>query len=144
MNATLRVLTAMVAAVFFARLLSLRWLPSADLKGNPLGRQTAGLVDVIVIIGLPSVVLGWQSTAMTLLLAMFVTALLRPIFVAADLNQRFAVAIPVATATQLVTWRFAEHTWFWASVDSSPFVMMAAGVLVWLVSIMLVGIPARP
>ena len=144
MNALLRVLTALVASVFFARLFSQRWLPDADLKMNPLGGQTVGLVDLMVVIGLPSMVLGWQATPLVLLFALLITDVLRRPFVQLDVHQRFALAMPVAMSIHIAIWRFTHRVDMLASVDSPPFVMITTTVLVWLASIAIARHSALP
>ncbi len=130
----IRVLAAIAAAAFFARLLAIRWLPSADPKGDPLGKQTGRLVDLIVLIAVPAVVLGWQSTPMVIVTALCLCVPCGWLFKQADPLQRFAITLPIAMTLQLITWRIAQQTPLWTSVDSTPQTFLLTTALIWIFS----------
>ncbi|EMI40500.1 A24 family peptidase [Rhodopirellula sp. SWK7] len=64
-----RVLTALVAAGFYARVLARAFCPRADLKLDPLGDQTSRLLDLVLLIAVVSILIGWQATSGVLLFA---------------------------------------------------------------------------
>ena len=61
LDALMRILTALVAASIFGRSLTRGFCPSADPKLNPLGSDTRRLFDLIAVIAIPGVIVGWQS-----------------------------------------------------------------------------------
>ncbi|WP_322975116.1 A24 family peptidase [Aporhodopirellula aestuarii] len=65
----LRVLTALVAAGFYARVLAKSFCPRADLKLDPLGDQTARFLDLVLLIAVVSILVGWQATSGVLIAA---------------------------------------------------------------------------
>ncbi len=61
LDAIMRVLTALVAAGFFGRSLARGLCPAADPKLNPLGGDTKRLLDLVAILAIPAIVVGWQA-----------------------------------------------------------------------------------
>ncbi len=140
LDAVVRIATALVAATILGRYLARAFCPNADPKLDPLGRSTARLMDLIVILSIPAIVVGWQAviavTVMASLLAAVFGRLLKP---PREALGRFAIAIPVAMAIQLVFWRHlhapesypvdAGGTWLWPSDNGLPWVLLSwAGV----------------
>ncbi|TWU37259.1 A24 family peptidase [Novipirellula artificiosorum] len=130
-DALMRILTAFAAATFYARALGKGLCRDADLKLDPLGQSTARLFDLIAILSVPAIIVGWQAVAGVLIVASVLSILLRPILtLPTDMLGRFAVAIPIALSLHLAFWRQLDGLWFWPSCDSSPGVILVAGAIV--------------
>jgi leader peptidase (prepilin peptidase)/N-methyltransferase len=142
LDAMVRVVTALVAATILGRYLARVFCPAADPKLDPLGRSTARLMDLIVILSIPAIVVGWQAiiavTVIASLLAAVLGRFLRP---PREALGRFAVAMPLAMSIQLVFWRHlhapaslpadSSGTWYWPSDGGSPWVLLSwAGIAV--------------
>ena len=138
LDAIMRVLTSVVAATVMGRILVPAFCPTADLKLDPLGGSTARLIDLIVILALPSLVIGWHSLSALVLFASVFAALLQPkLDWKKDALGCFAVSIPFALTLQLVFWRslhapirtasVERGTWFWPSESGSTWV-----ILIWV------------
>lgn len=135
LDAVMRVLTSFVAATVMARILVPAFCPNADLKLDPLGKSSERLVDLIVILAIPSLVVGWHALPAIVLIASVFAAILQPKFDwKKDALGCFAVAIPVALAIQILFWRslhaplpFAgteQGTWLWPSEGGLPWVIL--------------------
>ena len=148
--ALMRVVTGIVAAIFFARVLSRYLCPSADPKLDPLGKDTSRLMDLIVMLAIPSVVVGWQAVPGLILLASVIAILLKPVHAILPVNDgpkgkienrdamcRFSLALPIALTIHLVLWRHFTATPLWPSENSSPTVIVVAALLVLLVPLWL-------
>ena len=143
-DAIVRLVTAFAAATILARYLARGFCPDADPKLDPLGRSTTRLIDLIVILSIPAIVVGWQaSIAVTVIAAIFAVGLnvwLRP---PREALGRFAIAVPLALAFQLVFWRHlhapttdrlgGDGSWYWPSDNGQPWVVLA-----WVVAVMLI------
>lgn len=75
-----RILTALVAAGFYGRVLARVFCPRADLKLDPLGDQTSRLIDLVLLISVVSIVAGWQATAGVLILGSVLASISRIFF----------------------------------------------------------------
>lgn len=135
LDAVMRILTSLVAATLMARILVRSFCPNADLKLDPLGKPTARLVDLIVILILPSLVIGWHSLAAIVILASVLAAVLQPsLGWKKDALGCFAISLPIAFTLQVVFWRFLHApmligsinygTWYWPSESGLPWVIM--------------------
>ena len=125
-DAVMRVVTALVAAALIGRTLARGLCPSADPKMDPLGKGTARLMDLIVIIAVPAVIVGWQAVPAVVLLASLVALVLRRIFPSTtDMFGCFALAVPIALTIQLVFWRHLHFAPVWPSDYSSHWVILA-------------------
>ncbi|WDQ18233.1 A24 family peptidase [Rhodopirellula sp. P2] len=111
----LRLLTSLVAAGFFARVLAKSFCPSADMKMDPLGSSTRRLIDLMVLIAVPAIVVGWQAVMGVILVAAIFAKILETFAFAQSRDSlgRFAVSLPVALSVQLLLWRglVASHVW---------------------------------
>jgi leader peptidase (prepilin peptidase)/N-methyltransferase len=148
-DAIVRLVTALAAATILGRFLARRFCPDADPKLDPLGRSTTRLIDLIVILSIPAIVVGWQAsiavTVIASLLAVGFNAWLRP---PREAFGRFAISMPLALTFQLVFWRHlhaptadrvgSDGSWYWPSDNGRPWV-----VLTWVVAVMLIPLWLR-
>lgn len=124
LDAVVRVVTGLAAAVVFARGMTRTFCPAADPKLDPLGSGTRRLVDLCVMLALPAVVVGWQSLPVVLLIAAVIAARVR--HGGADAMGRFAVSLPLAMTLQIVFWKASTGISVWPGVGSEPVVMLIA------------------
>jgi leader peptidase (prepilin peptidase)/N-methyltransferase len=149
-DAVMRIATALVAAALTGRVLAKGLCPSADLKMDPLGGGTKRLVDLITMLSIPAVVIGWQSIPALVITAAVLSFLLRPLLDAIPVNdgpkgqitrrgtlESYAFALPFALTLHLVLWRVLWSTSFWPSDQSSRNVIIIASLLVLAVPIFL-------
>ena len=132
-DAMIRVITAIVAAVFFARSLALSLCPSADPKLDPLSRDTTKLLELTVVLLVPIVVVGWQASPAVIVTAALLAIASRRILLGADALGRLAIAVPVALTCQLALWRPLHQAWWWPSAGTDSWVFLA-----WVVAAMLI------
>ncbi|MEO9590532.1 A24 family peptidase, partial [Rhodopirellula bahusiensis] len=111
----MRLLTSLVAAGFFARVLAKSFCPMADMKMDPLGSSTRRLIDLMILIAVPAIVVGWQAVMGVILIAAIFAKILEMCAFAQSRDSlgRFAVSLPVAMSVQLLLWRglVASHLW---------------------------------
>jgi leader peptidase (prepilin peptidase)/N-methyltransferase len=87
---------------------------------DPLGKGTAKLMDLVVVIAIPSLVVGWQVIPAVVVVASFIaTVLRRTIPLQSDMLGYFCLAMPIALTLQLVFWRVLHGVAFWPSDQSS-------------------------
>lgn len=145
-DAIMRVATALVAGALFGRVLAKGLCPSADLKLDPLGQGTARLVDLIAMLSIPAIVIGWQSMPALVIVAALLSFLLRPLLAWIPINdgpkgqiqrrgamEAFAFSLPIALTLHLVLWR---HLWscpYWPSDLERSNVIIVASLLVLVV-----------
>jgi leader peptidase (prepilin peptidase)/N-methyltransferase len=148
LDALVRVIAALAAATILARYLARGLCPMADPKLDPLGQSTKRLIDLIAILAVPTIVVGWQASLAVTVLASLIAVGLRWLLPAdTDSLGRFAIAVPLALTIQLVFWRqlhalgqmfdSSQRGWFWPSDGSSPWVILAWVGLVLLVPLWL-------
>ncbi len=126
-DALMRGVTALVAATFLARCLARGLCVGADLKLDPLGKSTARLVDLITVIAVPALVIGWQSLSAVLVVGSLVAlGLGRVLPSRTDMLGRFAIAMPITLSLAILFWRPLHALPLWPSVGSSPWVLLAA------------------
>ncbi len=119
-DAVMRVVSALVAAGLLGRSLAAGLCPTADPKMDPLGKGTAKLMDLVVVIAIPSLVVGWQVIPAVVVVASFIaTVLRRTIPLQSDMLGYFCLAMPIALTLQLVFWRVLHGVAFWPSDQSS-------------------------
>ncbi len=128
---SVRILTALVAAGFFARVLARAFCPRADLKLDPLGDQTARLVDLAILIAVVALLVGWQATSGVLIVGSLMARTWQRSSVAQvsegqsiSAMGRFALSMPIVLTLQIVFWRpLAESQW-WPSEQASRSVLL--------------------
>ena len=133
LDAWMRVLTALVAAAFYARCLARGLCREADPKFDPLGKSTLRLIDLILVCAAASIVIGWQMLSTVLILASLISLPLQNRFPKSDAFGCFSLAMPVSLTLHLVAWRLLNQTWFWPSDGSQPMVLLIAGGIVLLI-----------
>ena len=127
-DAVMRVITALAAAAIFGRSLARGLCPTADPKLDPLGSGTARLMNLIAILALPAVVVGWQAFPALIVLASLIALVLRRVLPrSTDVLGCFALAVPIALTIQLCLWRRLHFFDYWPSVESPPWLMLAWG-----------------
>ena len=138
LNAVMRVITGLVAAAIMGRSLAKGLCPNADPKMNPLGGDTKKLIDLIIILAIPAVTVGWQASLAITLMASAIALVISP-FVPRNLDAlaRFAISIPVVLAIQITLWRQLDNAWIWPSENSDPRVLLAFGAMVLCIPIWL-------
>jgi leader peptidase (prepilin peptidase)/N-methyltransferase len=125
-QAVVRVATALVAAGFFARVLARSFCPRADLKADPLSGQTRRLLDLVTMISVVALIVGWQSTSGVLLVSSVFAWLTKGFWKSGtsgdsertDALGRFSIMLPVALALQVLLWRPLMQWGYWPSAPS--------------------------
>jgi len=130
-DSVLRVVTAFVAATALGRYLARGFCPTADPKLDPLGKSTARLIDLISILAIPTLLVGWQASPAVIVLAAVLAFWLRSLLPkTCDALGRFAIAMPVALTFQILFWRRLESVNpsegfpLWPSEGTSPGIML--------------------
>ncbi len=140
-DAVMRVVSGLVAAAFFARVLAKGLCPTADLKLDPLGRGTARLIDLVAMLAIPGVLIGWQSMPAFVVLSAVAAFALRPLLRTIPINdgpqgqlerrgamEAFAFALPIAATLHLTCWRLLWSSPFWPSDRSGSTVVILWGL----------------
>ncbi len=133
LGAIVRVITALVTAIFLARSLARSLCPTADPKVDPLGKGTERLIDLIAILAVPILVVGWQVSAAVVLLASIGALISRSWFPTADALGRLAISMPVALTIQITIWRWSQEFVYWPSEGVAPWVILAWAAVVMLI-----------
>ncbi len=143
-EAILRVLTALAAAGFFARVLAKSCCPRADLKLDPLGEQTGRLIDLTLLIAVVSLMVGWQATSGVLIVASVLAWLCGRAQLRGpepvghrDALSRFAICLPVVLTVQVACWRPLSDSGWWPAEQATPHVLMAYGLVTLLIPLWL-------
>ncbi|KAA5539631.1 prepilin peptidase [Roseiconus nitratireducens] len=150
-DAVMRVMTALVAAALFGRVLAKGLCPTADLKLDPLGGGTSRLVDLISMLAIPSVLIGWQSMPALVIAAAILSLVIRPLIDRIPINdtprgqirqrgamEYFAFALPLALTTHLVLWRWLWSQSWWPSDQSGRWTQ-----IVWALAVLAVPLVLR-
>ncbi len=133
LHAIMRVLTGLAMAVMLGQMMKRHLCPNADPKLNPLGEGTARLIDLILLLSIAAVVVGWQAALPVTALAILIGAVVPSRFVkAADPLARFAIGLPIAMSIQIAYWDYFHLLPWWPSVNTAPVVTLlwAAAVFV--------------
>ncbi|MGV3484813.1 MAG: prepilin peptidase [Planctomycetaceae bacterium] len=133
LDGAMRVITGLAAAVVIARALARFMAPTADPKQNPLGQGTARLLDLIAMLSVAGVVVGWQAALAVTVLAVLIAWVMPWVLPNyRDPLARLAIALPIALVIQLCFWRTWHTLDYWPSVGTAPVVTLgwAAAVLV--------------
>jgi leader peptidase (prepilin peptidase)/N-methyltransferase len=120
----LRVVTALAAAGVIGRGLGRTLAPRGDIKMNPLGEQTSRLLDLIAMLAVPALVVGWQALFGVGLAACLLAILLGRWMPQRDGLARLAVALPPSLAVQLAAWRWLDASPFWPGTHSYPWTLL--------------------
>ncbi len=141
-DAVMRVVSGLVAAAFFARVLAKGLCPTADLKLDPLGRGTARLIDLVAMLSIPGVLIGWQSMPAFVVLTAVAAFALRPLLRTIPINdgprgqlqrrgamEAFAFAVPIALTLHLTCWRLLWNAPLWPSDRSGTTVVIVWGLV---------------
>ncbi len=151
-DALVRILTALAAATVLARYLAKGLCPSADPKLDPLGKSTARLLDLVAILAVPIVIVGWQAAPALAVLASLIAFMSRRFLPPrCDAMGRFAIAMPLALTFQLVLWRrlhanasgLEEGRSIWPSDNGSPWVVLFWSAIVLMVPLWLNDLDRR-
>lgn len=144
-DAGVRVLTAIAAAALLGRSLAKAFCPAADPKMDPLGKSTGRLIDLIAILSVPAMLVGWQTVPAVAVLATLVAVPIKRIVqVPTDSLGAFAIAIPITLSAQLFAWRWLVAMPWWPSGESSPWTILAWAAAILLVPLWLKDRPELP
>lgn len=125
-DAGVRVLTGLAAAALLGRSLAKAFCPAADPKMDPLGKSTGRLIDLIAILCVPALVVGWQTVPAVAVVATIVAVpIKRFVSVGTDSLGAFAIAIPITLSLQLFAWRWSIALPWWPSGESDPWTILA-------------------
>lgn len=152
----LRIITALAAAGFLGRVLAKSLCPAADLKLSPLGSPTKRLLDLIAMLCVVAIIVGWQATPGVVLIAStlacgscasrlgVVIRGERMSLMQSDPLARLAVLLPVGLVFQLVFWRPLSESLLWPSESAPRMVLMAAFLMNLLIPVWLRQTNGRP
>ncbi|MEM9588100.1 MAG: prepilin peptidase [Planctomycetota bacterium] len=131
LDGVMRLITALAAAAMMARTLARGVCPSADPKLDPLGADTKRLIDLIVVIAIPAVLVGWQAVLAVIAMAGLIAWWIgNRRWNQTDALGRLAIAVPISLSIQIAFWRMLSGWSFWPSETADPFVLMAWAVVV--------------
>lgn len=142
LNAVLRVLTALAMAGLLGRMLARYLCPTADPKLDPLGEGTARLLDLILLLAVATIPLGWQAGLAVAALAVGIAAVFSHMTSRVDDGlAKFAVGLPIALSIQLAYWKFLHELSWWPSVNTAAAVTLIWGAALLLLPRLLVSAP---
>lgn len=126
------VLAGIVAACMIARAIGRYTCPAADPKMDPLGKDTSRLIDLIFMLLLPAIVLGWQASIAISMMAVVAAVGLKRFFQKRDGFEWLAIGIPIAMTIHLAYWKQLFAVAYWPAPDHSPWVFLAwiGGILI--------------
>ncbi len=125
-SAVVRILCSLFCAAFFARVLSPGLCPTADAKLDPLGGGTIKMLDIVLILCIPSIIVGWQAFSAVLCIAAILARVAGATILAnRTALSRFSVTIPIVLAFQLAMWRTLHQSPVWPSIDSPPWLILS-------------------
>jgi leader peptidase (prepilin peptidase) / N-methyltransferase len=133
LDALMRVVTGAAAAVVIGRSLARYLSPTADPKLDPLGKGTGRLMDMIAMLLVPGIVVGWQAAlAVTAVASMLAILLGRVSSLKTDALGRLGISLAITLTVQIGLWRILHQWPFWPSVGTLPLVTIgwAAAVLI--------------
>ncbi len=143
LSAVLRVVTGIAAAAVLARAMAMSMFPAADIKLNPLGKDTARLLDLMAMLALPGIVVGWQGLLSVTVVACLLAINLKRWLPTRDGFARLAVALPVALSLHLAGWRWLDRLPYWPSTHAQPWVILLSGFVVLTLALWLKGPASR-
>lgn len=144
LNAVMRLITSLVAAAVVGRSMTRYLCPTADPKLDPTGRGTGRSLDLIAMLCVPALVVGWQAFLTVALIAVAIAAvLMRRWGLRRDGLAWLGVSLPIATTVQIVFWRLLEEWPYAPGVGSPPWVILAAAGLILIVPAWLRTAPQR-
>jgi len=142
LNAVMRVLTGGAMAVMLARMMVKYLCPTADPKLNPLGESTTRLVDLVMLLAVAAILVGWQAVIPVTAIAILIGAMVPAMFIRdADPLARFALGLPIATTIQLAYWRLLHQWDYWPSNNTSAGITLAWAAAILLLPRLLVTAP---
>ena len=142
-DAGVRVLTALAAAALLGRSLAKAFCPAADPKMDPLGKSTTRLIDLIAIVCVPALLVGWQTVpAVAVVATLAAVPIKRWVRVPTDSFGTFAIAVPIVLSVQLFAWQWLSGLAWWpgspiGSAESSPWTILAWATAVLVVPLWL-------
>ncbi|QDS90829.1 Leader peptidase PppA [Rosistilla ulvae] len=131
-------ITAVAAACVLARMLARYVCPAADPKLDPLGKDTARLIDLICILTLPGIVLGWHALIAVCAVSIVAAILFRGAFPSRGGYEWLMAVVPMVMALHLAFWRPLAQWSLWPAPDHSPGV-----ILCWLAAVLLLSAGLR-
>jgi leader peptidase (prepilin peptidase)/N-methyltransferase len=126
-DAVLRVFCSLFAGIIYARVLAPGLCPRADLKLDPIGPSTSRLVDLVIILCIASMVVGWQAMPGVVLIDAVIAAIIgmfKKQAVRFRAMSRFAIAMPIAMTIQIASWRLLHQSGYWPSINVSPWLIL--------------------
>ena len=137
-DAILRCITALVMAALIGRSLARGLSPAADLKLSPLAGSTRRLVDLIVMLSVVTLVVGWQTSIGVVVVASVVAAVAmragggnagatKTTSAGTDPLGWFAVSLPVVLSLQIALWYRMHRQGWYPSDGADPMVIVAWG-----------------
>lgn len=144
LNAVLRIVTSLAMAGLLGRMLARYLCPTADPKLDPLGEGTARLLDLILLLAVATIPVGWQAGLAVAVLGVGVAigfSLLAS--QVEDGLAKFAVGLPVAMSIQLAFWSFFHELSWWPSVNTAASITLLWGAALLVLPRLLVTAPAR-
>ncbi|QDV71257.1 Leader peptidase PppA [Rosistilla carotiformis] len=130
--------TAVAAACVLARMMARYVCPGADPKLDPLGKDTARLIDLICMLTLPGIVLGWHALIAICAVSIVAAILFRNAFPSRNGYEWLMALIPAVMALHLAFWRPLAQWSLWPAVDHSPGVILA-----WLAAVLVLSAGLR-
>ncbi len=145
LNAVLRVVTSLAMAGLMGRMLARYLCPTADPKLDPLGEGTARLLDLILLLAVATIPVGWQAGLAVAVLAVTIAAGVSLLMGRRtdDGLAKFAVALPIALSIQLAFWKFLHDLPWWPSVNTTAAVTLMWGAGLLVLPRLLVSAPLR-
>jgi leader peptidase (prepilin peptidase)/N-methyltransferase len=137
LDSVVRVFTALGSAIFLARSMARSLCPTADPKIDPLGEGTARLVDLIAILTVPILIVGWQASVAVALIASIIAIVARRALPSVDGLGRFAISMPFAMTMQMMLWKWSNSFAYWPSEGTAPGVFLAWGAAALVIPIWL-------
>jgi leader peptidase (prepilin peptidase)/N-methyltransferase len=138
----MRVLTGGAMAVMLARMMVKYVCPKADPKFNPLGESTERLIDLIVLLAVAAILVGWQAAIPVTVIAILIGAAVPAMFIHdTDPLARFALGLPIATTIQLAYWGLLHGWGYWPSINTSAAITLGWAAAILLLPRLLVTAP---
>lgn len=140
--AVMRLLTGLAAATIIGRAMARYLCATADLKLDPLGRDTGRLVDLISLLAVVGIVVGWQASLGVVVIAILLARICKFLYEAWSRPwvrdevvlpsgfAWFAIALPASLTFQLTFWRLLEMIPAYPSSQSGPWTILGYAALV--------------